>query len=130
WRSNELRCNRHGLRVIARRMSHDSLCELILWNRQDKIRSAADLKRAAFLKVFALEKRLDAGFSIETRRRHHRSPFRDRPDALRRRLYVFEGNFSTRHVYPPRFVAAHLCETARNFQQRIARLAHANPANY
>ncbi len=59
------RRNRRGLRVIPRRIGDQPLGKLLLRERKNQIRRAADLECAALLEILALEKRVHAGFGVE-----------------------------------------------------------------
>ena len=65
----------------------------------EKIRRAANLERAAFLHVLALENSVDAGLLIERVRRHHRCALGEAFDPLRRAFECLRTSLSVAGMF-------------------------------
>ncbi len=78
----------HGLRVVTAGKRHHAFRKILAWNREDEVRSAADLERAAALQVLALEQYTPSAGGVHQARRRHRCAVRNRTNALGRRTNV------------------------------------------
>ncbi len=88
-----------GLRVVPRRVGHQTLRPLLLRQGENQVGRASDLERAAGLEILALENRLHTGCGVEGVRGQHGGAPGCRLNALGGLMHHLRRDFGLQFPY-------------------------------